>query len=82
MRPGPRASCNLGAATAPDDPGLRRAVGELIICPYCVTQWVAAAAVGGYVRDRDATRMIAGVFAVYSASDFLNQVWVALEERT
>jgi hypothetical protein len=26
--------------------------------------------------------MVAGVFAVLSASDFLNQTWVALEERT
>jgi hypothetical protein len=66
----------------PRGTGLRRSVGELLICPYCVGQWVAAAAVGGYIRDPDATRMVAGVFAVLSASDFLNQAWVALEERT
>ncbi|HEX2127525.1 MAG TPA: DUF1360 domain-containing protein [Thermoleophilaceae bacterium] len=66
----------------PRGTGLRRSIGELLICPYCVGHWVAAAAVGAYVRDPDATRMVAGVFAVLSASDFLNQAWVALEERT
>jgi Protein of unknown function (DUF1360) len=72
-----------GPAEVSEEPrgtGLRRAVGELLIRPYGVGQWVAAAAVGGYVRD--GTRMAAGVFAVLSASDFLNQAWVALEERT
>jgi Protein of unknown function (DUF1360) len=66
----------------PRGTGIRYAVGELLVCPYCVGQWVAAAAVGGYVRDPDTTRMVAGVFAVLSAADFLNQAWVALEERT
>jgi hypothetical protein len=66
----------------PRGAGIRQAVGELVICPYCVGQWVAAAVVGGYVRDPDATRVVAGVFAVLSAADFMNQAWVALEERT
>jgi hypothetical protein len=69
----------------PRGTGVRLAVGQLLVCPYCVGQWVAAAAVGAYVREPDATRMVAGVFAVLSAADFLNQVWVALTggaERT
>lgn len=66
----------------PRGAGLRLAVGELLVCPYCVGQWVAGAFVGGYIRDPDVTRMTAAVFAVLAAADFLSQAWVVLEEQT
>jgi len=62
--------------------GLRRAVGELAICPYCVGQWVAAGLVASYIRDPGSTRSVASVFAVLAASDVFNQAWIALQERT
>jgi Protein of unknown function (DUF1360) len=65
----------------PRGSGLRLAIGELVICPYCVGQWVAAGFVGGYVADRPATRMVASVFALLGASDFLQQAWAAVDER-
>lgn len=61
--------------------GVRRAVGELLVCPYCTAQWVATALVAGYARDPAATRTVAGVFAVVAASDFLQQAWLATEKR-
>jgi uncharacterized protein DUF1360 len=60
--------------------GLQLAIGELLVCPYCVGQWVAAAFVGGYARDPDATRAAAAVFALLAASDFLQQAWNAVDE--
>jgi Protein of unknown function (DUF1360) len=65
----------------PRGTGLRLAVGELLVCPYCTGLWVASAFLGGYARDRDATRMAAGVFAILTASDFLHQGWIAAQEQ-
>jgi hypothetical protein len=66
----------------PRGTGLRLAVGELLVCPYCVGQWVAGAFVAGYAHDRDATRAAASVFALLAASDFLHQAWTAAQEHS
>jgi hypothetical protein len=65
----------------PRGTGLQLAIGELLVCPYCIGQWVAAGFVGGYVADPKATRTVASVFAVLGASDFLQQAWLALDKR-
>ena len=62
--------------------GLRRAVGELLVCPYCTGQWVATALVAGYSREPEATRTVASVFAIIAAADFLHQTWLATEKRS
>jgi len=62
--------------------GLRRAVGELLVCPYCTGQWVATALVAGYAREPEATRTVASVFAIIAAADFLHQAWLATEKRS
>jgi hypothetical protein len=61
--------------------GLQLAVGELLVCPYCVGLWVSAAFVGGYIARPDVTRMVAAPFAVLSGADFLQQAWVVLQEQ-
>jgi len=66
----------------PRGTGLRRATGELLVCPYCIGQWVAAGFVGGYLHDPAVTRRVASVFALLSAADFLQLGYVALEEKT
>jgi len=66
----------------PRGTGLRRATGELLICPYCLGQWVAAAFLGGYLHDPVATRRVASLFALVGAADFVNLGYVALEEKT
>jgi hypothetical protein len=65
----------------PRGTGLQLAIGELLVCPYCLGQWVAAGFVGGYIAAPRATRMSAAVFAVLGASDFLQQAWSALDKR-
>jgi hypothetical protein len=43
--------------------GVRRVVGELLVCPYCLGQWVAGAFTAGLVLAPRATRLLAGMFA-------------------
>lgn len=51
--------------------GLRRAVGELLVCPYCLDMWTASGFVGGLVVAPRATRWIATVFTVVTGADLL-----------
>lgn len=56
--------------------GLRRAIGELLTCPFCTGQWVAALLAYGLVLKPPVARLIASVFTVISISDFLHAAWV------
>jgi hypothetical protein len=51
--------------------GLRLALGELLVCPYCVGQWVAGALALGQVAAPKTTRFVAGTFAAYALADAL-----------
>jgi hypothetical protein len=62
--------------------GLRLAVGELLVCPYCVAQWIAAGFAVGYVRAPRMTRLLAGMYTTYAISDGLQLAYLAAEERT
>jgi hypothetical protein len=59
--------------------GLRRVVGELLICPYCLDVWTATGFLGGLVAAPRATRWIASVFAVVSAADALQIAYAKAE---
>jgi hypothetical protein len=52
--------------------GLRRAVGELLICPFCLTQWVGAAFLIGLCAAPRTTRFAASVFALRTVAEALN----------
>ena len=54
--------------------GLRRAVGELLVCPDCLGQWVAAGFLGGLVAAPRPTRAVAAMFTVYAAADALQML--------
>jgi hypothetical protein len=66
---------------APRGSGLRMAVGELLVCPYCVGQWVAAAFALGMVSAPRTTRFLAGIYAAETVADFLQLAYLAAEER-
>lgn len=57
--------------------GLRKAVGDLITCPWCSGPWVAGALMAGFVARPRATRVIAATFAAVATSDFLHQLYGA-----
>ena len=52
--------------------GLRRAIGELLVCPYCLGMWVAGAFVGGVIAAPRPTRWIAATFTVLAGADVLH----------
>jgi hypothetical protein len=61
--------------------GLRRAIGELLLCPFCVAQWVAAAYALGLLFAPRVTRLVAAMLATASVSDFLQIAYKAAENR-
>ncbi len=65
----------------PRGSGLRRAIGELLVCPHCTSLWIGTGLVAGFLRRPKETRLLASAAAVIGVSDFVNQGWVALEGR-
>ena len=61
--------------------GVRKAIGELLSCPFCIAQWVAAAAVFGLVYAPRPTRAVATIFAIVSGSDFLQIAYKAAQDK-
>jgi len=51
--------------------GLRRALGELLTCPYCTSAWIAAGLTYGVVVAPRPTRILVSIFASVTLSDFL-----------
>ena len=62
--------------------GMRRAVGDLLTCPWCLSPWVAAGLAFGFVFKSRATRLVAGVFAAATVSDFLHHAADAAKEKS
>ena len=60
--------------------GLRRAVGELLVCPYCIGRWVATALLAGYIWQPCLTRTAASLLAIVTGADFMQQLWVAVDK--
>lgn len=61
--------------------GLQKAVGELLNCPYCLGQWIAAAFCVGLVAAPRPTRLVASMYAAETVSDFLQLAYLAAEKR-
>jgi hypothetical protein len=59
--------------------GVRRAIGELLVCPYCIGLWVAGGfSVGRILRPRE-TRVVASTFTMLFISDCLQIAYKAAE---
>ncbi len=61
--------------------GLPGALGELLVCPYCMDQWVAAGLTSGLVLAPRATRLVAATYSAQTLADFLQLAYKATEER-
>jgi hypothetical protein len=60
--------------------GLRRAVGELLVCPYCLSVWLAAAFTAGLIAAPRPTRWIASVLASVFGADLLQIAYKKAED--
>src|SRR5689334_609196 len=66
---------------SPRGSGVRRAIGELLVCPFCLAQWVATALLGGLAVVPRATRFVCSIFAAVTISDFLQILYKGSEEK-
>jgi hypothetical protein len=61
--------------------GLRRAIGELLICPYCLGLWLSAAFLGGLIVCPRPTRWVASALVVVTGADVLHIAYKKAEDR-
>ncbi|MCU1486275.1 MAG: hypothetical protein JWN67_3021 [Actinomycetia bacterium] len=59
--------------------GFGHAIGELVTCPFCLSQWVATGFVAGLVFAPRATRLVAATFAGVALSDFLQYAYAGAQ---
>ena len=65
----------------PRGEGLRRSIGELLTCQFCLGLWVASFLAYGLVLVPRVTRLLAAVFTILTLSDYLHQTYKALTKR-
>lgn len=65
----------------PRGSGMRRTVGELISCPYCLDMWTATTYAAGLVAAPRVTRFIAGVMSAVTIADALQLAYKAGQEQ-
>jgi hypothetical protein len=63
----------------PRGSGLRRAFGELLVCPYCLGLWASGGFHAGLLLAPRATRFSASVLSAMAISDFLQIAYRAAE---
>lgn len=61
--------------------GLRRAIGDLVTCNFCVGPWVAGALVTALLAKPRATRAVLSTFTAVAISDFLHRAYQLLGTR-
>lgn len=66
---------------APRGGGARRAIGELLVCPYCLGMWIATGFALGIAVAPRLTRFVATVLSAVTVSDFLQIAYKAAEEK-
>jgi hypothetical protein len=61
--------------------GIRKAVGELVSCPFCLSQWVSTGFTFGLLVAPRATRWAASIFASLALADFLQFAYAWAEQQ-
>jgi hypothetical protein len=62
--------------------GLQHSVGELLTCPMCLAQWVATGFSLGLVFAPGPARLALSTLTAVAGSDFLQHVYVKLQQAT
>lgn len=75
---------NAGHGEVEEEPrgeGVSLVIGELLVCPYCLAQWIVGAGTLGLVGAPRVTRLLSASYAALAISDFLQLAYHAAEER-
>jgi hypothetical protein len=67
---------------APRGSGLRLALGELVVCPYCLAQWIAGAFTVGHMTAPRVTRLLAAMWTAHAIADAAQLAYSAAERRS
>jgi hypothetical protein len=73
------------ASEVMDEPrgsGVRRAVGDLVSCPFCIAAWAAGALVCSYATAPRFTRLVCGGLGALTVADWLQYAWTWTQETT
>ncbi len=66
---------------APRGTGLRRAVGDLVSCPFCTSAWVSGGLVASYACAPRAARLVCAGLSAVAVSDWLQYAWSMTEQK-
>jgi hypothetical protein len=66
---------------SPRGTGARKAIGELLVCPYCLGLWVVAGFALGLLFAPRLTRFLASILSALTISDFFQIAYKAAEEK-
>ncbi len=66
----------------PRGAGARRAVGELLACPFCTAAWVAGGLTATYASAPRAARLVCAGLSAVTVADWLQYAWTWTEEKT
>lgn len=69
-------------AERPTGTGIRRTIGELLACPYCLDIWLATGYAAGLVAAPRTTRFLSGAMSAVAIADFLQLAHRAGTERS
>jgi hypothetical protein len=64
----------------PRGSGLRRVIGELLVCPYCLGMWTSAVLTAGLLVAPRFTRWIASVLVTFFGADVLQIAYKKAED--
>lgn len=62
--------------------GVRKAVGELVTCPFCISVWVATGFAAGLIYLPKTTRITIGTLAALAGADALQFGYARLESAS
>lgn len=74
-----------GHAEVDEEPrgsGLKLAIGELLVCPYCLAQWIAGAFMIGHVAAPRTTRLLTAMWTAHAIADAAQLAYSAAEQRS
>jgi hypothetical protein len=79
-----RRTDDIPAGEVTDEPrgtGVRRAVGDLVSCPFCASVWVAAGLTAGYACVPRAARLVCAGLSAVTVADWLQYAWSFTERQ-